>query len=183
MTLKVLYGGTFTLNPLCVYENDQLRTIDFVSMDTFNLLDIDVIVVATGYKYKSPVMYLWLVGDSGFETDSDTEVVLVKCPVLMLEYVHDQGDGDVGGVVALGGDVDRVMGPGENLEGLVGLGEDVDGVVGPERDVNGVVGPGEPLDGVMGHGDDLDGVNAHGEDELDVGMDPPMDDVGKRIQE
>ncbi|GAA0140572.1 hypothetical protein LIER_01889 [Lithospermum erythrorhizon] len=102
------------------------------------------------------------VGDSGLETDSETEVVPVKCPVLMLEYVHDQGDGDVGGVV----------GPGENLEGLVG----------PDRDVDRVVGPGEHLDGVMRHGDDLDGVNAHGEDELDGGMDPPMDDLDLVIE-
>ncbi|GAA0151993.1 hypothetical protein LIER_10586 [Lithospermum erythrorhizon] len=85
-------------------------------------------------------------GDSGFETDSETEVVPVKCPVLMLEYVHDQGDGDMGGVVAPSEDVDGVMGPGENLEGLVGLDEDVDGVVGPNRDVDGVVGPDEHLD-------------------------------------
>ncbi|GAA0147979.1 hypothetical protein LIER_36626 [Lithospermum erythrorhizon] len=159
-------------------------------MDTFTLLDIDMIALTVRYKYKSTVMYLWLVpgeilsnslrplqctehifqffehpsywktidiylygtplwsivrltnmipsttfvyelevGDSGFETDYEIKVVLVKGPVLMLEYVHDQGDGYVGGVVAPGGDVDGVMGPSENLDGVVGPGGDVDGVV------------------------------------------------------
>ncbi|GAA0153586.1 hypothetical protein LIER_11788 [Lithospermum erythrorhizon] len=103
-------------------------------------------------KFSSP-----FAGDSGFETDSETEVVPVKCPVLILEYVHDQGDGDMGGVVVPGGDVDGVMGPGENLEGLVGFGEDVDRVVGPERDVDGVVGPGEAIS-------DLDSVPELGDE-------------------
>ncbi|GAA0140575.1 hypothetical protein LIER_01891 [Lithospermum erythrorhizon] len=80
MTLKVHYGGIFTLNHLRVYENGQLRTIDFVSMDTFNLLDIDVIVVAAGYKYKFPVMYLWLVLgetlDNGLRPFQCTEHIL-----------------------------------------------------------------------------------------------------------
>ncbi|GAA0148342.1 hypothetical protein LIER_36701 [Lithospermum erythrorhizon] len=56
--------------------------------------------------------YLRPAGDNDFETDSETEVVSVRGPVLMLEYVHDQGAGDVGGVVAPSRDVDGVMGPG-----------------------------------------------------------------------
>ncbi|GAA0170885.1 hypothetical protein LIER_25051 [Lithospermum erythrorhizon] len=58
-TLRIYYGGTFKLNPPREYENGQLKVIDFVSMDYFSLVDIDIIALATGYKYRSPVMYLW----------------------------------------------------------------------------------------------------------------------------